>query len=106
MAHPYDRDCPLARTATILEGRWTLLVLRELIRKGPRRFQDFQEALEGVPPTTLSDRLKTLEVAGVIRKEIYEMNPPRAKYVLTEQGEELRPIMRRLRRWGERNTER
>ncbi|MEO0544566.1 MAG: helix-turn-helix domain-containing protein [Pseudomonadota bacterium] len=104
MPASYDQQCPLARTAMILEGRWNLLILRELVRKGPRRFQDLQEELTGIPPTTLSDRLKTLENAGVLSKEIYEMSPPRAHYRLTKAGEELRPIIRALRAWGERHT--
>ncbi|MEO1702382.1 MAG: helix-turn-helix domain-containing protein [Pseudomonadota bacterium] len=104
MPASYDRHCPLARTAPFLEGRWNLLILREFVRNGPRRFQDLQQALIGIPPTTLSDRLKTLENAGVISKEIYDMSPPRAHYKLTEAGEELRPIIRALRAWGERHT--
>lgn len=104
MASSYDRMCPLARTASILEGRWTLLIMRELVREGPRRFQDLQDALSGIPPTTLSDRLKTLETAGIISKEIYDMSPPRARYVLTNAGMELKPIVRALREWGEKHT--
>ena len=51
MAKTYDLDCPVARTLDIVGERWTLLLLRDLLRLGPRKFSDFQEALPGSPPT-------------------------------------------------------
>ena len=101
MPKPLDPRCPIARTLNVIGERWTLLILRDFVLHGPRRFQDLQESLVGISPNTLSARLKTLEDSGVIRRRFYEQHPPRAEYVLTEKGEALRPITKALKEWGE-----
>ena len=95
-------SCPIARSLEIIGERWTILILRDLMVLGPRKFQDFQDNLTGISPPTLSARLKTLEEAGVVERRFYEQHPPRAEYVLTEKGEALRPALRALREWGDR----
>ena len=100
----YGRRCPVARTLSIVGERWTILILRDLLRDGPRKFQDFEKSLVGISPNTLSDRLKTLEESGVIAQRFYEEHPPRAEYVLTEKGRELRPVIREMKDWGEKHT--
>ncbi len=92
--------CPIARTAMILGSRWTAQIMRELLNGGPRRFQDFQEALAGIPPTTLSNRLKMLEESGVVERKIYETHPPRAEYLLTQKGRKMSGIITAMRDWG------
>lgn len=92
--------CPIARTAMILGSRWTVLVIRELMDHGPRRFQDLQEGLPGIAPNTLSARLKMLEEAGIVERVFYARHPPRADYRLTEKGEKMRGILGAMRRWG------
>jgi len=104
MASGYDQDCPVARTLDIIGERWTILILRDLLRAGPRRFQDFQRSLSGVSPNTLSARLKTLEEHGIIERKFYEKHPPRAEYVLTEKGRMLGPILKALLEWGQKYT--
>ena len=101
---PYDMRCPIARTLDIIGERWTILILRDLVVDGPRRFQDFERSLTGISPNTLSTRLKRLEKSGIIERRFYQQHPPRAEYVLTEQGKELRPALRALRDWGRRRT--
>jgi DNA-binding HxlR family transcriptional regulator len=100
MAKTYDLDCPVARTLDIVGERWTLLLLRDLLRLGPRKFSDFQEALPGLAPNTLSDRLKTLEEHGIIASRFYERHPPRVEYLLTDKGRALGPVMKALHGWG------
>lgn len=102
MAKSYDLDCPVARALDVIGERWTLLILRDLLRRGPRRFSDFQEAFPGLAPNTLSDRLKTLEAHGLIEGRFYERHPPRVEYVLTTKGTALGPVMKSLHAWGER----
>ena len=104
MPRPSDPYCPVARALNVVGERWSLLVLRDLVLHGPRRFQDLQRSLVGISPNTLSARLKTLEDAGVIERRFYDQHPPRAEYVLTEKGEALRPTLKALREWGERHT--
>jgi DNA-binding HxlR family transcriptional regulator len=101
MPRPSDPYCPVARALNVVGERWSLLVLRDLVLHGPRRFQDLQRSLVGISPNTLSARLKTLEDTGVIERRFYDQHPPRAEYVLTEKGEALRPVVRALREWGE-----
>src|SRR5690242_18381175 len=105
MPTPYDRHCPVARTLDIIGERWTILILRDLVLAGPRRFQDLERSLAGISPNTLSARLKRLEDAGIIERRFYEQHPPRAEYLLTAKGKELRPVLGALRDWGQRHTE-
>jgi DNA-binding HxlR family transcriptional regulator len=100
MVQSLDQECPVARTVAVIGGRWTVLILRDLLLQGPRRFQDFQDSLKGMAPNTLSDRLKTLEAHGIVERQFYEQHPPRAEYVLTEKGRELGAIVRAMRDWG------
>jgi len=100
----YDMRCPIARTLDIIGDSWTILLLRDLVVGGPRRFQDFERSLKGISPNTLSARLKHLEERGIVERRFYEQHPPRAEYVLTEKGSELRPVLRALLDWGKRYT--
>jgi DNA-binding HxlR family transcriptional regulator len=100
MAKTYGQPCPVARTLEIIGERWTLLIVRELFRHRSQRFQDLQESLVGVAPNVLSDRLKTLEEHGLIRREFYSEHPPRAAYALTPMGRDLQATMRSLAVWG------
>jgi len=102
MAKTYDLDCPVARTLDIVGERWTLLILRDLFRLGPRKFSDFQEAFPGLAPNTLSDRLKTLETGGIVASRMYERHPPRVEYLLTPKGTALGPVLKALHGWGEK----
>jgi DNA-binding HxlR family transcriptional regulator len=92
--------CPIERSVRVLEGKWTLLVLRELMGD-TRRFSDLQRALPGVSPKTLTERLRTMEAQGIVHREIYPEVPPRVEYSLTELGRTLQPVMDALREWGE-----
>ena len=96
--------CPVAWTLDIIGDRWTMLIVRDLVLHGPRKFADLQRSLPRASPNTLSDRLKTLEEHGVVTRRFYEDHPPRAEYLLTPKGDDLRPILRALRIWGERHT--
>jgi len=105
MARSYEqKGCPVARTLDVIGERWTLLILRDLFRKGPRRFQDLQESLAGVAPNTLSARLKDLEVRGIVARRLYSEHPPRLEYQLTEKGRTLGPVMKALRDWGQKQA--
>ena len=105
MSALYDMNCPVARTLDIIGERWTVLILRDLLREGPRKFQDFERSLAGISPNTLSARLKRLEEHGIIARRFYEQHPPRAEYELTEKGRALGPVLRALLDWGRRHTE-
>ena len=105
MAKTYElNECPVARTLDLIGDRWTILLLRDLLLQGPRRFQDFQNSLTGIAPNTLSARLKSLEDDGLIRRELYNERPPRLEYVLPDKGKSLGPVLKALRDWGKKHT--
>lgn len=99
-----NATCPIARTLAIVGERWTILILRDLLLDGPRRFQDLLESLEGISPTTLSDRLRTLERHRIVERRLYADHPPRAEYALTQRGRDLGPVLKALRAWGEQHA--
>jgi DNA-binding HxlR family transcriptional regulator len=103
MPAPFLMQCPVARTLDIVGERWTILILRDLLLDGPRKFQDLERSL-GINPNTLSARLKRLEQHGIIERRFYEQHPPRAEYVLTEKGRQLGPVLKALLDWGRRHT--
>jgi DNA-binding HxlR family transcriptional regulator len=102
MPKKYGQSCPVARSLEFLGERWTLLIVRDLLM-GAKKFQDFSASLSGVTPAVLSHRLKVLEQHGIVSRRLYSEHPPRAEYGLTEQGEELRPVVRALGIWGARH---
>jgi DNA-binding HxlR family transcriptional regulator len=102
MTSGYDQNCPVAQALDVVGEKWSLLVLRDLFRKGPLRFHDLEAGLAGVAPNTLSARLKTLEKRGVIGTRLYEQHPPRFEYFLTDKGQALGPVLKALYNWGER----
>lgn len=104
MANGYgQKDCPVARALDVVGEKWSLLILRDLFRHGPLRFQEIGQRLPGVAPNTLSARLKRLEAQGVVSTRLYERHPPRYEYLLTEKGKALAPVLKALYAWGERH---
>lgn len=96
--------CPVATSLDLVGDRWTLLVIRDLLR-GHTRFNDLRETVEGIPGSVLSDRLKMLEEAGVLMRRFYSDHPPRAEYLLTSKGHALGVVVGALATWGERYAE-
>ena len=106
MAKSYDiPDCPVALTLDLIGERWTILLLRDLLLHGPRRFQDFQASLPGVAPNTLSARLKAMEDSGLVSRTLYSERPPRLEYVLTAKGKSLGPVVKAMREWGSKHVD-
>jgi DNA-binding HxlR family transcriptional regulator len=93
----------VACTLDVLGDKWSLLVVRDVVR-GKRRYAEFLESPEGIPTNILADRLKRLTAAGVISARRYSQHPPRLEYFLTPKGEELRPILRAMVDWGVRHA--
>jgi DNA-binding HxlR family transcriptional regulator len=99
----YRSTCPIANVLDIVGDKWTLLVVRDLLILGKRRYGEFQTSPEAIPTNILADRLKRLEAAGLIRKELYQDNPPRAEYFLTRKGADLGPVLQAMGQWGVRH---
>jgi DNA-binding HxlR family transcriptional regulator len=100
----YGQGCGTAYALDLIGDRWALLVVRELVL-GPKRFTDLRDGLPGIGPNVLSQRLKELEDADVIRRR--QLPPPAAStvYELTEWGAELEEIIVALGRWGARSPD-
>jgi len=101
MARDYEQYCGLARGLDVVGERWTLLIVRELLY-GPRRFTDLEEGLPGIPPSLLSARLKELQSAGLVTREILPPPAGSTVYRLTDAGKELEDVLYALARWGVR----
>ena len=83
MPRRYGQACPVAKSLEVLGERWTLLIVRDLLR-GPARFQDLQTSLDGIAPNLLSERLKLMEEHGLIERRLDSERPPRAEYHLSD----------------------
>ncbi len=101
MSAASNASCPVCRTAEIVCGKWTLLVIRDLA-EGSSRFCELERSLEGISPRTLSLRLRALEEEGVVERHTFPEVPPRVEYALTEKGEALVPLVEDMRRYGTR----
>lgn len=94
-----EGTCPVARAVRILDGKWTMLVIRDLLG-GTRRFSELRASLAGISPKTLTDRLRALEEHGLVERIVYAEIPPRVEYTLTEVGHRLEPVFGALGAWG------
>lgn len=97
----YGDRCGVARALDLVGERWALLVVRELLL-GPKRFTDLREGMPNASPNVLSQRLRELEDAGIVRRDT--LPPPAGSrvYELTDRGRELEPVVLALGRWGSR----
>lgn len=92
--------CPIAGFLDLLGDRWTLLVIRDLLLFGKRRYGEFLTSPEKIPTNILAERLRRLEAAGVVRKVPYQTTPLRHEYRLTRMGADLLPVLRALAEWA------
>lgn len=100
---PRRSRCPVACTLDVLGDKWTLLVVRDLMR-GKKRYAEFLGSPEGIPTNILAERLRRLLATGLIKSRRYSAHPPRVEYALTPRGEDLRPVMRAMVDWGIRHA--
>ncbi|HYV14481.1 MAG TPA: helix-turn-helix domain-containing protein [Conexibacter sp.] len=94
-------SCPVCRTAEIVCGKWTLLIIRDLA-DGRSRFCELERSLKGISPRTLSLRLRALEEEAIVARHTFPEVPPRVEYALTEKGRALVPIIEDMRAYGRR----
>jgi DNA-binding HxlR family transcriptional regulator len=95
----YGQFCGLARALELVGERWALLIVRDLL-VGPRRFTDLRHGLPRIPTNVLSERLKELEQAGVIRRRVLPRPAASVVYELTDYGSQLEDVVLRLGLWG------
>ncbi len=92
--------CPIACVLDILGDKWTLLVIRDLFLD-KHRYGEFIQSPEQIPTNILADRLKRLESSGIIKKELYQVAPPRSEYYLTSKGADLGRVLEAMQQWAE-----
>ena len=88
--------CPIAVTL----DRWTLVIARDLLFFGKRRFGDFADSPEGIPTNILTDRLKRMAAEGLVERVAYQDRPPRYEYLPTRKLRDLKPVLIEIVRWG------
>src|ERR1700761_7910158 len=93
-----NMQCPIARSLERVGEWWSILILRDAFR-GVTQFDQFQKSL-GIAPNMLTRRLNGLVESGLLEKRQYNERPPRFEYVLTELGQDFRPVLWALLAWG------
>ena len=101
--NPNSRStCPIANTLDIVGDKWTLLIIRDILR-GKSKYGEFASSVEGIPTNILAARLRTLEENGLVRKRPYSKKPLRFEYLLTKAGRRLEGLVKMIRDWGFEN---
>lgn len=96
-----DEECPVRRTAQIIDGKWTTQIVRDLL-PGKKRYSELLQSLAGISPKILAARLKFLESQGIVSKTIYPEIPPRTEYQLTKLGKKLQGVIAAMAQFGEK----
>ncbi len=94
--------CPAACALDVAGDKWTLLVVRDLLR-GRTTYGELAACAEGIPTNILADRLRRMEQAGLIEARPYQERPLRHAYTLTEKGGDLSKVLAAMARWGKRH---
>ncbi|MGQ0708724.1 MAG: winged helix-turn-helix transcriptional regulator [Rhodoferax sp.] len=92
--------CPVQRTARVLEGKWTTLVLRDLLG-GKKRYSELQRSLAGISPRLLAARLQALEHEGLVTRTVFATQPPTTEYALTAHGLQAMPVVQAMADYGQ-----
>ncbi len=92
--------CPISYALDVLGDRWTLLVLRDLLLRGKARYKEFLASDEGIASNILADRLKRLEMAGIVTREDDADDRRQVIYRPTDKGESLLPVLLEIAAWG------
>ena len=91
--------CSVAVTLDIFNDRWKLAIIWHLL-DGDKRFKDLHEIINEIPQKTLTVKLKELEEKNIIHREVYAEVPPKVVYSLTKVGENLKPVLEEMHKWG------
>jgi DNA-binding HxlR family transcriptional regulator len=89
---PELKSCPIETTFRIIGKRWTVLIIREMLR-GQKQFNRFMENIEGISPKVLTERLRELEHLGIVRRKIVSEYPVKIEYSLTDLGKGFEPVL-------------
>ncbi|MGG1961009.1 helix-turn-helix domain-containing protein [Bacillus pumilus] len=92
--------CPrFEKAVELLSKRWVALIVFQLL-SGPQRFSEIEAALTNLSGRVLSERLKELEAAGIVKREVFAETPVRIEYSLTDMGRSLAPVFEEIAKWS------
>ncbi len=92
-------QCPVTSAVNLIGARWTGLVIWQLLGGG-KRYSELMQALPGISPKTLADRLQTLEEGEIVHRRVWPTKPPRVEYTLTDRGQALGEVFTAIERWA------
>lgn len=96
-------NCPVSKTLQLLNGKWTSRIIFELQKSETIRFGQLKRNLKDITNTMLSSTLKSLEDAGLVKRQQFDEMPVRVEYSLTEAGREMLPIYYEMAKWGSKH---
>lgn len=91
--------CPVETTLKLLDSRWKILIIRELLTE-TKRFGQLKKSVTGITQKVLTAKLRELEETGIVERTVYPQTPPKVEYTLTDVGYSLRPVITALKDWG------
>ena len=91
--------CPVATTVGLIENKWKLLIIRNLL-VGTQRFSELKRTIPGISQKVLTDNLRSMEADGIIERKVYAEVPPKVEYSLSPLGDSMRPIIKAMETWG------
>jgi DNA-binding HxlR family transcriptional regulator len=91
--------CPVETTLGLLNSKWKILILRELL-SGTKRFEEMHRGIDGISQKMLTESLRSMESDGLVSRKVYPEVPPKVEYSLSELGDTLKPIIVAMQDWG------
>jgi DNA-binding HxlR family transcriptional regulator len=95
-----DAECPVQKTSKIIEGKWTTLIVRDLL-SGKKRYSELQRSLQAISPKLLAERLRMLEKNKLIKRTAYPTVPVTTEYELTPLGKKLNKVIISMGEFGQ-----
>lgn len=96
--------CPVESALSFLDGKWKGVILHHLLEEGTLRFNELRRRIPSVTQRMLTKQLRELEEAGLVKRTVFAVVPPRVDYTLTPLGHSLEPVVTALRDWGKRHV--
>lgn len=94
-------NCPVEYTASIIGNKWKIIILRDLLT-GTKRYGELTRSVVGISAKVLTENLRALEKDGIIKRKVYPVVPPKVEYSLTKKGEELKDVLKCMKKFGEK----
>lgn len=94
-------NCPVEYTASIISNKWKIIILRDLLT-GTKRYNELTRSVVGISAKVLTENLRDLEHDGIVKRKVYPVVPPKVEYSLTEKGLELKDVLDRMKKFGEK----